>query len=289
MNANPGITRLEHPVSPRDFYLQYFTARQPVVIRFRDFAEIGWRTHLWTNDYLRYKAGAQTVMVQQRRRDEVFEPDNSGYGPMVFRDFLAQVMESPGGDNTRYLNLQNLMENRAIEPPALQLLGDYTIPYYFKDLLLRCVNLWMGNSTSPIVTPLHHDFNDNLYAVVEGRKQFVIFPPEQAHNLYVRGELLEIQTNGIMRYADLNNMPHVCRLDAMNVDRARFPLYAQAEKARIEFFLERNEMLFLPAGWFHQVSSLGRHIALSFFAETPPAEQLSWMHDRIAATPAAAS
>jgi hypothetical protein len=227
-------------------------------------------------------------MVQRRRRDEVFEPDNSGYGPMVFRDFLAQVMENPDGDNTRYLNLQNLMENRTIEPPALQLIGDYTIPYYFKDLLLRCVNLWMGNSKAPIVTPLHHDFNDNLYAVVEGRKRFVIFPPDEARNLYVRGKLLEIQANGIMRYADLNNMPHVCRLDALNVDYEKFPLYARAEKARIDFFLERNEMLFLPAGWFHQVSSSGRHIALSFFAETPPVEQLAWMRDRIAATPAAA-
>lgn len=280
MNAN-GIAKLRHPVSPRDFYLHHFTARRPAVIQFDDFAELDWRTHLWDNDYLRYKAGSQTVMVQKRRRDDVFEPENSGYEPMVFRDFLAQVMEKPGGDNSLYLNLQNLMDNRALEPPALQLIGDYTIPYYFKDLLLRCINLWMGNSETPIVTPLHHDFNDNLYAVVEGRKRFVIFPPDQAHNLYVRGNLLEIQANGILRYDDLNNMPHVCRLDAFNPDVQRFPRYEKAEPTRIEFFLERNEMLFLPAGWFHQVSSSGRHIAVSFFAETPPAEQLAWMHDRI--------
>jgi hypothetical protein len=280
--AATSITRLEHPVSPRDFYLHYFTARQPLIIQFRDFAEIGWRTHLWTNDYLRYKAGAQTVQVQKRRSDEVFEPENSGYGPMVFRDFLAKVMDNPDGDNTLYLNLQNLQDNRALEPPALQLIGDYTIPYYFKDLLLRCVNIWMGNSRKPIITPLHHDFNDNLYAVIEGEKRFAIFPPQQAANLYVRGKLLEIQTNGIIRYADLNNMPHVCRLDAFNPDAGKFPLYAKAEADRLDFTLQRNEMLFLPAGWFHQVSSSGRSIALSFFAETPPTEQLEWMRQKVA-------
>ncbi|MGH8371743.1 MAG: cupin-like domain-containing protein [Gammaproteobacteria bacterium] len=284
MISRNTIDRLDHPVSLSDFYLHYFTVRKPVVIRFKDLADIGWRTNLWTNDYLRYKAGSQTVLVQKRRSDDVFEPENSGYGPMVFRDFLAKVMDTADGDNTLYLNLQNLKDNRALEPPALQLIGDYSIPYLFKDLLLRCVNLWMGNSRTPIVTPLHHDFNDNLYTVVEGKKRFTIFPPEQANNLYVRGRVLDIQANGIIKYADLNNMPHVCRLDAFNPEHDKFPLYAKAEDARIDFTLEPNEMLFLPAGWFHQVSSFGKHIALSFFAETPPTEQLGWMREKVANT-----
>lgn len=266
----------------RDFYLQYFTARQPLVIKFRDLAEIGWRTSLWTNDYLRYKAGAQTVQVQKRHHDEVFKPENSGYTPMAFRDFLARVMDNPDGDNSLYLNLQNFSDNRTLEPPALQLIGDYTVPYYFKDLLLRCINIWMGNSRTPIVTPLHHDFNDNLYTVVDGAKQFAIFPPDQAENLYVRGDIREVQANGIITYADLNNMPHVCKLDAFNPDVARFPRYKLAEASRIDFMLQRNEMLFLPAGWFHQVSSSGRHVALSFFAETPPPQQLEWIRQKVA-------
>jgi peptidyl-lysine (3S)-dioxygenase / protease len=289
MTVANDITRLQHPVAPQDFYLHYFTARRPLVIQFGDFAEIGWRTHLWSNEYLRYKAGAQTVMVQKRRQDEVFEPDNSGYGPMVFRDFLTKVMDSPDGDNTLYLNLQNLQDNRALEPPALQLIGDYTIPYYFKDLLLRCVNIWMGNSRTPIITPLHHDFNDNLYAVLEGNKRFIIFPPEQAANLYVRGNIREIQANGIFKYEDLNNMPHVCRLDALKPDLAKFPRYANAESTKMDFVLQRNEMLFLPAGWFHQVLSSGRSIALSFFAETPPYEQLEWMRRKVSESVASPS
>ncbi|MGH8320930.1 MAG: cupin-like domain-containing protein [Gammaproteobacteria bacterium] len=276
-----GIARVAHPMPLQEFYLHHFLARQPVVLRTSGLAELGWRTHLWTNDYLRYKAGAQSVQVQRRDPGKIFEPDNSHYIPMVFREFLAAVMEKPDGDSSLYLNLQHLQENRALEPPALQLIGDFTLPYYFKDILLRCINVWMGNSAEPIVTPLHHDFNDNLYVVAEGRKHFTLFPPSQATNLYVRGKLLNVADNGILSYADMNNMPHVSRLDTSNVDIEQFPKYAAAEAARMDFVLEQNEMLFLPAGWFHQVSSTGRHIAVSFFAHTPSMEQMNWMRNLI--------
>lgn len=282
MTKPVDMIRVDHPLPVEDFYFNYFTARKPVIIRTRFLAELGWRTHLWSNEYLNFKAGTHTVLVQKRQNNQIFLPENSGYYPVLFRDFLANVMANPVGDDTTYLNLQNLGNNQVLEPPALQLIGDFSIPVYFKDLMLRCINVWMGNSRTTITTPLHHDFNDNLYVVVEGRKHFTLFPPDQASNLYTRGQLLEVGANGIITYADITNMPHVSLLDIANPDRVRFPRYREAESQRLDFDLEKNEMLFLPAGWFHQVSSVDRHIALSFFAETPPAEKLQWMRDTLA-------
>ena len=139
----------------------------------------------------------------------------------------------------------------------------------------------MGNSDKTITTPLHHDFNDNLYVVVEGRKRFTLFPPGQAPNLYPRGQLQGVEPNGIIRYASIAGMPHVSQVDIRAPDLARFPRYAEAETTRMDVEILAGEMLFLPAGWFHRVSSSGRHIAVSFMAVTPAADRLQWMRSVI--------
>jgi mannose-6-phosphate isomerase-like protein (cupin superfamily) len=274
-----SVERVDFPLSLEDFYFHYHTRRRPVVIHTGSLAQLGWKTQLWNNEYLAQKAGAQQVVVQ-RRGSGAYSAETSAYVPMQFMDFLRQVMARPGGDDRTYLNLQT---DKVIEPPLLQLLGDFSIPPFFKDLTLRCVNLWMGNSDKTIVTPLHHDFNDNLYVVAEGRKHFTLFPPEQAPNLYTRGQLLGVEPNGIIRYASLSGMPHLSQVDIEAPDRERFPAYAVAEPTRMDVDIEAGEMLFLPAGWFHQVSSSGRHIAVSFFAEVPESDELVRVHGLIAA------
>jgi len=272
--AGEGVPRLKHPLSLEQFYRDYYIPRRPLIISTDSFAELGWQTGRWSNDYLLYKAGSQDVMVLHRDDASNFAPEHARYRPMRFHEFMASVMAAPGGNRDLYLNLQH---DRVMEPPLLQLIGDFNIPVYFKDLALRCVNLWMGNSSDSITTPLHHDFNDNLYAVVEGRKHFVLFPPEQAPNLYPQGDLQGVEANGYIRYANLDSKPHMSQLDPGDVDLQRFPRYAAAEKTRIECEVSKDEMLFLPTGWFHQVTSIGRHIAVSFFSMPPSLEQLEWL------------
>ena len=265
-----SVERVDFPLSLEDFYSRFYTRRRPAVIRTQSLAQLGWHTQQWNNEYLAHKAGAQQVLVPQRGGG-AYSAESSAYVPMLFVEFLRQVMARPGGDDRRYLNLQT---DNVIEPPLLQLLGDFSIPPFYKDLSLRCINLWMGNSDKTIVTPLHHDFNDNLYVVVEGRKRFTLFPPEQAPNLYVRGQLLGVGANGIIRYASMSGMPHLSQLDPESPDRERFPLYAAAAPTRLDVDIQAGELLFLPAGWFHQVSSSGRHIAVSFFADVPEVDEL---------------
>lgn len=275
------ISRVQHPLPLREFYLDYFIARRPVVIRTQSLVELDWRTDRWTNEYLANKAGGQSVVVLQSPQRDNFMPEQSQYGTMTFQDFLAKVMAVADGNETLYLNLQELDKGRVLEPPLLQLIGDFSIPLYFKDLILRCINIWMGNSGNEITTPLHHDFNDNLYVVVEGHKHFTLFPPTQAANLYTRGKLVGIDTNGTIRYESLKDMPHLSQVDIDHPDAGRFPLYADAESYRMDFDIHKNEMLFLPNGWFHRVTSHGRHIALSFMAVTPSADRLQWMRSTL--------
>ncbi len=264
-SSTVDITRLDHPVSPETF-LAHYANRRPLIIRVPDLALLGWRTHLWSNEYLAYKAGTHEVRVLRRSQGNEYTAETSDYVPMLFRDFIREVMSNPRGNPGFYLNLQT---DKILEPPLLQLLGDFTIPPYFKDFLLRCIVLWMGNSPDRLVTVLHHDFNDNLYVVAEGEKHFSIFPPDQALNLYPRGQIQKIERTGRIVYAPGETRPHLSAVNLLDPDWERFPRFREALAMRTDFIVKSGEMLFLPAGWFHQVSSAGRHIALSFFAEIP--------------------
>ncbi|MGI0085162.1 MAG: cupin-like domain-containing protein [Nitrososphaerales archaeon] len=275
------IARVNHPLPLRDFYLDYFIPRQPVIIRTNTLADLDWRTDRWTNEYLVYKAGGQSVAVLTSQKRDDFMPERAPYGMMPFQEFIARVMANPDGDETLYLNLQDFEKSQVLEAPLLQLIGDFSIPVYFKDLILRCMNIWMGNSHKEVITPLHHDFNDNLYAVVEGHKHFTLFPPQQVVNLYTRGKCVQVGSNGTIEYESLKGMPHLSQIDIDHPDLSRFPQYANAVESRFDFDLDKNEILFLPNGWFHRVSSLGRHIAVSFMAVTPTMERLQWMRSRI--------
>src|SRR5579871_5596360 len=114
-----SVERVDFPLSLEDFYYRFHTRRLPAVIRAQSLARLGWQTHLWTDEYLAYKAGSQQVLVQQRGGGK-YSAESSAYVPMLFNDFLRQVMARPGGDERIYLNLQT---NNVIEPPLLQLLG----------------------------------------------------------------------------------------------------------------------------------------------------------------------
>lgn len=255
-----------------DFYTGSVIPRRPYLIRLGHLGRLGWNTGRWTLDYLAERAGSQRVKVLHRQDpDGTFLPENTRKVEVLFARFLTEVMRPDIGTDDAYLNLQN---GQSVEAPALQLLGDFSIPDFYCEIPVKSINIWMGNSRHGIVTPLHHDFHDNLYVVVEGRKRFTLYPPSQACNLYPRGHLERVRDNGWIDYRDMktNPMPHLCRVDPDRPDLSAFPGFREAENHRLELELEAGDLLYFPAGWFHQVRSLeGRHIALSF-AGLPPGD-----------------
>jgi len=52
-------------------------------------------------------------------------------------------------------------------------------------------------------------------------------------------------------------------VDAAHPDFDEFPLFALADDRRGEFTVDEGDMLFLPRGWFHQVTSVGDSIAVN--------------------------
>ncbi len=153
-------------------------------------------------------------------------------------------------------------------------MGDFGLPIYFRDLPVQWINLWMGRTRQATKSQLHHDFHDNLYCVVEGAKTFTVFPPEDARNLYLAGKVTGVEPNGVIRYETNPSVKrkHFSQVDTELVDTRRFPEFRNARPHRVE--VHAGDLFFMPAGWFHEVQSRGRHIAINFWSDPPPNDMI---------------
>ena len=61
----------------------------------------------------------------------------------------------------------------------------------------------MGNSRAGSTSGLHHDFHDNLYVLVRGKKRFTLYSPADTAKMYVAGPMVKVHRNGRMCYKGL--------------------------------------------------------------------------------------
>lgn len=147
--------------------------------------------------------------------------------------------------------LQNLLENQDSANPhsiAVQALSvadvlpdfvaDNPLPLMEDDVL---PTMWIGNRGR--VSP-HYDVHRNLACVVAGRREFTLFPPEQAENLYP-GPVLDAP----------GGVP-ISLVDVQHPDLERFPRYETALAAAFRATLEPGDAIFIPSLWWHGVASL---------------------------------
>lgn len=118
------------------------------------------------------------------------------------------------------------------------LLADNSMPLLNAEVMPR---IWLGNH---ITTPTHIDGSDNIACVVSGRRQFILFPPEQIANLYI-GPLDFAPTPSPISLVDLHEP-----------DFVRFPKYRTALASAQSAILEPGDAIYIPNLWWHHVESL---------------------------------
>jgi ribosomal protein L16 Arg81 hydroxylase len=104
--------------------------------------------------------------------------------------------------------------------------------------------VWLGQRG--VRTPLHYDYYSNLYLQIVGRKRFVILPP--SHHV---GVDLYPSLHPAHRSSQIANFTAALTVNATS---AAEPAY--------EVVLEPGDILYLPALWFHEVTTLD-DVALS--------------------------
>ncbi|WP_442783628.1 cupin-like domain-containing protein [Collimonas fungivorans] len=151
----------------------------------------------------------------------------------------------------------------------LELVANHTqeLPPYLGNLELRELNalchwpayfnkmgpprFWLGPSGT--VTPLHCDYDDNIFAQIWGSKRIFLSPPHYDEFLYPR------EANAILFGSPF---------DPEAPDFEKFPLARQA--AMIECIMQPGELLYVPAGWYHQVRALTFSLSANRWARALP-------------------
>ena len=185
------------------FFDEYVKQRRPVVLEGTLEDLDGLKKWQHDNDHLRKLAGKESVMVEVRKeQNESFGRGNET--PMAFEQFLDLV---EAGDAKHYLTTQDVEANEDGQPDLMApfmkaLKGDFPLrPKITGNLIPQNINLWMGNNAGDGVSSgLHHDYHDNLYIILRGRKRFRLYSPKDTKNLYPNGTLFQIHTNGRINY-----------------------------------------------------------------------------------------
>jgi hypothetical protein len=188
-------------VSPEEFFSRYISTRQPIKFR-NQLHDLPWNVNSWTNQYLKEMAGKSQVKVEYREDSQ----GRFGKGNEKTMEFGEFIDNMSSGDQRWYLTTQKLDYSAEGQPmivshPITELLGDIPIrPTLMGNLIPQNINLWMGNSDRPTSSGLHHDFHDNLYILLRGRKTLVLYPPAEYQNMYLVGKVSKLHSNGRFNY-----------------------------------------------------------------------------------------
>jgi hypothetical protein len=197
-----------------------------------------WPLCALTPDALRERFGH--VTVRARVGDYVataFAPDRA-MRDMSLREYL-DLSEAPADGLPPYVGNLELRE----------LNGMCHWPAYFDKM--GPPRFWLGPART--VTPLHCDYDDNIFAQIWGSKRIFLAPPHHDEFLYTR------EANPVLFGSPFD--PEAPDFDA-------FPLARQA--AIVEVVVHPGDMLYVPAGWYHQVRALTFSLSSNRWARGVP-------------------
>lgn len=222
--------------------------------------------------------GSARVQIEQRKDYN----DRFGKGTKSETTFAEFISRLKAGDATVYMSAQDAPlgpdgHPEALAPPALSLAQDVPLrPALLGRLVPQQINLWMGCAPDGASSGLHHDFHDNLYILLRGRKRFRLFPPSDIETMYVHGIPKKVYPNGRVVYA---GKPEVLPDGSSAKDVAAWRRKRNAEKelAAAEEAVRRGEEVRMLAGLTEDIDCLWITHCLILECLTPTYLLTSWL------------
>jgi len=116
------------------------------------------------------------------------------------------------------------------------------------------LNLWIGPAGH--VECLHYDPVDGTLMQLHGKKKLLLFPPDQMQNLY------PFPIHAHLRHG-LKLRSWFSQVYPEHPDFEAFPNFRAALRYRYEIILQPGELLYIPVGWWHEVTALGEEMVCS--------------------------
>ena len=220
----------------------------------------------WSPEYFAKVLGNKDIKVGVSRGNTFsYEKKHTGssvkFKAMKMGDLVNKILLPNPNRKLKYYLIHEPIEEKYPE-----LINDYTIPLFGKkNHTFTSINLWFGEANN--ITPLHFDIQHNFLAQIFGRKYLRLYSPEDSNYLYPTYNRIAGNPNYRANHSNIVNI--------YNPDSKAFPEFKKA--LPIDVYLEPGEILFLPAGWWHQVSSLDTSISLNFWWK-PKLDEINLTH-----------
>jgi hypothetical protein len=206
----------------------------------------GWNSASWSLASLKERFGHIPFPVRKISASSPWValfPLGSGRadrGTMRLGDFIDAILASrPGQGSAPHTDLMSLPDELAGELGPLPVFPAAGMSRRRPELFLSAASAYTG---------VHRDLEDGVSCVFIGRRRFRLWSPDQASWLYAM--------------PNLHPAFQACFLDARRPDPVQFPLFERA--VSLEVTLEHGEALYLPFGWFHDVSVLEHGLTIRF-------------------------
>lgn len=239
-------------ITPETFVEQYQRTGTPIVIK-------GLLKECdWNLDYLCEKLGTQEFLLRcygnERYKQDKRQWTNTGSGvetqSMLFTEYADMLRNHQAHENDVYLAKCSIKNTLLANTRSLGNIGEQLgLNKPESDL-----NIWVGPGGH--VECLHYDHVDGTLMQLHGSKKVVLFPPSQTNNLYPFPFYIHLYYGFKLRCWFSQVYPE-------RPDFKAFPKLKQALQYKCELILNPGEILYIPAGWWHEVTALGDEMVCS--------------------------
>lgn len=271
------------------FARDYYAKNLPVV--FRNVLSSWPAIKKWNADYFKEKLGHKIVDVAVTPNGyadglALRHEDKKEYFVLPLEEqiamssFLEHLDDATGA--VYYIQKQN--SNFSLDFPELKDDIDPSLLGFAEQSFNKppdAVNFWMGDEKA--ITSMHKDPYDNLYGVVSGYKDFILFPPHclpwipkkmyptgvykrNEENQYYIEPLLQDNYNDdgeLISHGPEPLMTEWISIDPLAPDLAKYPQYSKIQPLHVR--VNAGDLLFLPNYWYHHVRQSHKCIAVNFW------------------------
>lgn len=239
LSGPEGIETIPFPVE-KDGLEPYILHRKPVLLE--GIREALPFTRNWNYEF--FRQALKSIRIQRKSEDGIYH--YLGFERIPISDFNEVMETTHDGYALEPLRGRGVSEDL---PPDISV----DLPAFVPESGFRVSNLYIGPGQNKSL--LHYDETHSLLMMLEGRKRFILFSPDQSSYMY--------PYSPFSLRALLENRVVDSRVDCESPDFSRHPKLQMAKG--LTGWLEEGQALFIPAGTWHFIEAEGRNVSVNYF------------------------